>query len=97
MQPEKIAALAESFETLGQRVPISVRRNWDAKEERQYEIIAGRHRHRAAAQLDWFMIDCVIESGSEIDAELWQVSENLHRTQMEPRGLVVPNRLNKRF
>jgi ParB-like chromosome segregation protein Spo0J len=89
MQPDKITALAESFEAIGQRVPISVRKNWDKTRNLQFEIIAGRHRHGAALQLGWDKIECVIESGSDQDADLWQISENLHRTQMSPRAAAL--------
>jgi ParB family chromosome partitioning protein len=83
---KKVRAIAESFKEMGQKVPISVRRKWDAKETRQFVIVAGRHRHSGAELLGWDSIECVIENGSEIDAELWQCSENLHRTNMTPRA-----------
>lgn len=80
VQPDKVAAIAESIKKIGLRTPISIRKK--PKGDFIYEIVAGRHRLAAMEKLGETKIEVRLEKGSDVDAEMWEVSENLHRTNM---------------
>lgn len=86
VQQKKVTALAESIATIGLRVPISVRRNPNKAGDKVFELITGRHRLAATKRNGETHIEARKEEGSELDAELWEVSENLHRTNMNAKA-----------
>jgi ParB/RepB/Spo0J family partition protein len=81
LNQENVDRLKESIRTLGLRTPISVRLCTEDREE-PYDLVTGAHRYQACLELDWAEIPARIEGGSAIDAELWEVSENLARAEL---------------
>lgn len=73
--PEVVKTLAASMEKIGLRTPITIRSNDDS----MAILVAGLHRLEAAKLLGWEKIDCFVLDCDEIEAELWEISENLHR------------------
>jgi hypothetical protein len=82
-QEEYVRALAESMNApIGLRTPITV---W--KSDGQAEgvsrgtlvLLAGRHRLEAAKSLNWTHIESIELKGTEQQARLWHVEENLIR------------------
>jgi len=90
VQPDKVAALVASIEMLGLKTPISVRYYSDRPEwakpgdtDDALVLIAGAHRLAAAKQLGWTKIECLVHyEGDEIDAGLWEIDENLCRSEL---------------
>lgn len=73
-------SLAESMGRLGLKTPITL---WGS--EAHLELVAGAHRLAAARILGWSEIDCFIldaETVSREEAEMWEISENLHRAEL---------------
>ena len=89
-QPSKIDAIAQSMDKIGLKTPISVRyyaeRPNFAKPgptDDALVLIAGHHRLLAAKQLGWEKIECFVHyEGDEIDAGLWEIDENLCRSEL---------------
>ncbi|RVG28835.1 hypothetical protein CN233_19600, partial [Sinorhizobium meliloti] len=79
--PEKVAALQASFAELGHRTPVSVTRRPDSE---CFLLSAGLHRLEAARALGWADILAFIEEGDDLDAELWEIDENLCRAELTP-------------
>lgn len=86
----KIDALARSMDEMGLKTPISVRYYSERPDFAQpgatddaLVLIAGAHRLLAAKQLGWTKIDCFVHyEGDEIDAGLWEIDENLCRSEL---------------
>ncbi|MGE0289075.1 MAG: ParB/RepB/Spo0J family partition protein [Bradyrhizobium sp.] len=72
-----VTDLAESMASVGLLYPIHVLR-----ESGKYKLIAGLHRLKAAKQLKWSDIPAYIFEGSELQAELLQIDENLIRKDL---------------
>lgn len=84
---DAVERLAASMSELGLRQPITVRvvdmMVLDGQEvEGVPVLVAGRHRLAAASKLGWDTIDCIEIEGDEITAEIWEISENLHRLDL---------------
>jgi ParB-like chromosome segregation protein Spo0J len=60
--------------------PITVRRSSDSDDS--YELTTGRHRLAAAQSLGWDEIDAIEIECSDVDAKLWEIAENLHRSEL---------------
>jgi hypothetical protein len=71
-------ALAESMQRLGQLSPISVYR----LDDETFRLVAGLHRLEAAKRLGWIDIEAVFSTGNEIERELQEIAENLHRSEL---------------
>ena len=69
-----VALIAASMAETGQMQPIEVRKTMGG-----YALVAGAHRLAAAVLLEWPEIDAVVFVGSDIDAELREIDENLFR------------------
>lgn len=76
---DAVAVLAESMAKIGLQSPISVRPDYHTGE---IHLVAGAHRLAAAKKLGWKQINCIEFNGDEIDAELWEIAENLHRADL---------------
>lgn len=76
--PAKVATLAESMRQHGLLQPITVRMIGDT----EAELVAGLHRLEAARQLEWEWIDAVFVDADDIQAELIEIAENLHRCDL---------------
>jgi ParB family chromosome partitioning protein len=84
---DKIDQLAASIQEIGLQHPITVRRISVHQEETgaqtdTYVLVAGLHRYKAVASLGHKDIAVVEFDGDEIDARLWEISENLHRAEL---------------
>ncbi|MGY3605139.1 MULTISPECIES: ParB/RepB/Spo0J family partition protein [unclassified Bradyrhizobium] len=75
---ENIEGLVESMGSVGLQSPICVRPGQDGG----YILVTGRHRLEAARRVGWAKIGCVIVACDEIDAQLLEISENLHRAEL---------------
>ncbi len=72
---KQIASLAESMEEVGLKTPITVYAVGD-----KYALLCGGYRLEAARLLGWTHIDCIVTEEDETIRRMWQISENLHRT-----------------
>jgi ParB family transcriptional regulator, chromosome partitioning protein len=77
---DRVAALAESIKTIGLQTPISVWSNDDGSEVR---LVAGAHRLAAVKSLGWEEVACSLVDMDEIDRQLWEIAENLHRAELD--------------
>ncbi len=73
-----VVALAESMQRLGQLNPISVY----CPDDNTLLLVTGLHRVEAAKRLGWEEIDAVFVTGNEIERELQEIAENLHRAEL---------------
>ncbi|WP_431861353.1 ParB/RepB/Spo0J family partition protein [Azospirillum sp.] len=78
LDESKVADLAKSMEAIGLQQPISV---W-SPDEKTAVLVAGHHRFAAAVRLGWDEIDCIFVNMDETDRRLWEISENLHRSEL---------------
>ena len=74
----KVKELMVSIETVGLRMPITVR---PGAKLNSYILVAGRHRMEACRRLGWSAIEAAVEAG-KLDAKLWAIAENLHRADL---------------
>lgn len=85
-----VGTIAESMEKIGLRTPISVRYYSERPDgfpaggtDDALVLMTGAHRLAAAKRLGWEKIECfVYYEGDEIDAQLWEIAENLHRAEL---------------
>jgi ParB family transcriptional regulator, chromosome partitioning protein len=78
VDPKKVSALAESMDLIGLQTPITV---WD---DDSPTLVTGAHRLAAAKSLGWEYIDVVFTDADEIDRQLWEIDENLMRSELSP-------------
>lgn len=76
----KAAALAESIGAIGLQQPITL---W-AEPDGAFHLVAGAHRLSAARVLGWHDIDAVFMDADDIDRQLWEIDENLMRSELTP-------------
>lgn len=90
LRDEGVDMLVGSLEAVGLRTPISVR-YYDERPasvppgetDDALILMTGAHRLAAAKRLGWEKIECfVYYDGDEIDAQLWEIAENLHRAEL---------------
>ena len=74
---DSVERLKESISRIGLKTPISVRSS-----EQGWRLVSGRHRLEACSELGMDEIPVVAEMGSELDARLWEIAENLHRAEL---------------
>lgn len=82
-----VIRLMESIERIGLQSPPSVRIVDEmvidgVKEGSVPVLVAGRHRLEAMRRLGHMWITCVVLNISDVDAELTEISENLHRAEL---------------
>lgn len=75
---DAVKVLAASINNIGLRTPITIRSPNDS----ECYLVAGRHRLEAAKLLGWSEIECFVLNCSEDEAEMWEISENLHRAEL---------------
>lgn len=73
-----VERLVESMSRLGQLQPITVY----SPDNHRVVLIAGHHRLEAARRLEWDEIDCIFVDGDEVDRQLREIAENLHRAEL---------------
>ena len=74
---QSVERLKESISKIGLKTPISVRSS-----EQGWTLVSGRHRLEACIELGMDVIPVVTETGSELEARLWEIAENLHRAEL---------------
>ena len=74
----ELRQLADSISATGIIQPISVRRNFNGN----YELISGERRLRAARMARLRRIPCILHRVDDITANLYSVSENLQRSNL---------------
>lgn len=91
LDEEKVAALMASIPEHGLRNPITVYGNED---DETVDLSAGEHRLEAMRRLGRTTIPCVHYQGDDLDRELWEIDENLIRSELTPadRALCVYRR-----
>jgi ParB-like chromosome segregation protein Spo0J len=72
-----VSRLAQSIRDIGLQHPISV-----VSKDGRFALVAGRHRLEAFRVLAEERIPATIVELSDIDARLWEISENLHRVEL---------------
>lgn len=77
VNPAAVKRLADSIEQVGLRHPITVRERGD-----RYLLVAGRHRIEAFKKLGREHIPATIVKMTNDDARLWEIAENLHRSDL---------------
>lgn len=75
---DKVAELAESMAKVGLLQPITV----NSPDTETINLVAGRHRLEAARKLGWEDIDAIFLEGDEVDCEMAEIAENLHRSEL---------------
>jgi ParB family chromosome partitioning protein len=88
IDPVRVVALMESIRLIGLKTPITVRfadmPDEDGVLGTTPILIAGAHRLEAMRQLGETKIDAVRDEDDEVEARLWEISENLHRAELLP-------------
>lgn len=74
-----VEKLKVSISEHGLKTPISV---YGAPDAATVKLSAGGHRLEAMRQLGHTHIDCFHDVGEELDAELWEIDENLARSEL---------------
>jgi hypothetical protein len=82
----KVEALKQSFAELGMRTPITVRVGEGVL---PFALSAGAHRLEAARQLGWLEVPGFIRDESKLDSELWEIDENLARSELSAADRAV--------
>lgn len=83
-----LANLVTSIKQIGLQMPICVRpaKNVTDADGVVYDaadvLVCGGHRLEAVRRLGWEAIEAFVEDIDEVDAELWEISENLHRSEL---------------
>jgi ParB family transcriptional regulator, chromosome partitioning protein len=75
---DTVRVIADSIKRIGLQQPISVR----PAGNKQYLLVTGAHRLEAVRSLGAHMILSSIIKLNEVDARLWEISENLHRADL---------------
>ena len=79
---DAVNILAASMQNIGLRTPITVRM-LDDEAISEPELVSGLHRLQAAKKLGWSQIECfVVDHESDDQARLWEIAENLHRSDL---------------
>lgn len=74
---EAVKRLAQSIRQVGLQHPITVR-----SVRGEFLLVAGRHRLEACKRLNLNSIQAEVTKLDDIDAEMWEISENLHRAEL---------------
>lgn len=87
LDESRVAALAQSMKDIGLMTPISLRIAEkvliDGEEVVDVPaLVAGATRLAAAKALAWKKIDVIYVSGNDVDAQLWEIDENLARAEL---------------
>jgi ParB-like chromosome segregation protein Spo0J len=74
---DTVVRLMDSIQRIGLQTPISVRWVGD-----NLMLVAGRHRLEAVRRLGWENVDCTMLTGTDDEARMWEIAENLHRADL---------------
>src|ERR1700730_14472645 len=90
LRENAVADLMSSISELGLQTPISVKpaiaKGENGGDKAACDLIAGRHRLEACKRLGWEEIDASISQLSDTECELWEIDENLRRSEQLERG-----------
>lgn len=73
-----VVSLVESMKHLGQLYPITIY----SPNENEVHLVTGAHRVEAAKRLGWDDIAAIFVTDNEIDREMQEIAENLHRAEL---------------
>ena len=84
---ERVVALAESIKLLGILSPITIRIMPEMEIDGVIEqgvpvLIAGHHRLEAARSVGLEEVPCIEVTADDIEAQLWEIDENLARSEL---------------
>lgn len=87
LDDEAVARLAQSIKAIDLRTPITVRVEDVTDPESgevftAYGLITGHHRLAAFQQLGLDTIPAIVRDCDLVEAELWEIAENLHRSDL---------------
>lgn len=87
LSSDAVQRLAGSMRDIGLKQPISVRVVDEMELHGEMTsgvpvLVAGAHRLAAAKSLGWSHIDCIEVEDDPVQAELWEIAENLHRCDL---------------
>lgn len=86
INPERVKALSESIKALGLRTPITVYDSETTDEDgcvtNAAFLVAGAHRLEALKLLGEEMADVIFIEPDPVDVKLWEIAENLHRSEL---------------
>lgn len=78
LNPARVDELADSIAKFGLQTPISV---WCPNDTDAF-LVAGHHRLAAVRKLGLWEIECAVVEMDECDRRLWEIAENLHRSEL---------------
>ena len=81
LREDAVVSLVESIKSVGLQTPISVQVDVLSRDE-CYLLVAGLHRLEACRRLDMAHIDARIINLDKTERRLWEIAENLHRTEL---------------
>lgn len=76
----KVRWLADSIAAIGLQQPITI---W-AVPDGPFNLVAGAHRLAAVKSLGIAEIDAIFTDADDIDRQLWEIDENLMRSELTP-------------
>jgi ParB-like chromosome segregation protein Spo0J len=80
---DTVQRIIESISEIGLQAQGVITVEWNpAGSPRRASLVAGRHRLEAFRLLGWSTVPAAIFDGSANEAELWWISENLHRKEL---------------
>lgn len=77
----QVEARKSSIRDIGLKTPITV---FGKPDDKRVQLSVGAHRLHAMQQLGEEFIECFHEDGDALDAELWEIDENLARNELTP-------------
>lgn len=87
LSSDAVSRLAGSMNVIGLKQPITIRVVDEMEVDGRLTsgvpvLVAGAHRLAAAKSLGWQKIDCIEVDDDPVQAELWEIAENLHRLDL---------------
>lgn len=88
LDPENVDRVKSSLQSIGLQNPIVCRvvNEFTDADGEVWEnavfLVSGLHRLEAARALGWAKIDAIVTDANDIDAELAEIAENLHRADL---------------
>jgi ParB-like chromosome segregation protein Spo0J len=78
---ETVQSLMASIERIGLQTPPTVRWSKDGDDDTVL-LVSGRHRLEACRRLGMPLVDCLVFEGTEREALMLEIAENLHRADL---------------
>lgn len=76
---DAVKRIAESIEKIGLHTPLTV---LSVNDGERLDLVTGAHRLEAVRSLGWPSVPCFVIEGDQLEAEMWEISENLHRSEL---------------